>query len=146
MLKILCYSVVCLLLFFSSLAHGQSETGDYRGGGGNENEDSAVPSSPRLNRLGLMEQLSRHVDAESNARVHPLSPAAETGVAGGLPGQGVLLTPQLAVDRSSSGEVGIHDAGHVAMGSAQCDVGRSSRWRLSGVIVGHEQGDASAVR
>ena len=144
MLKILCYSVVCLLLFFSSLAHGQSETGDHRGGGGNENEDSAVPSFPRLNRLGLMEQLSRDVDAESNAPVHPISPAAETGVAGGLPGQGVLLTPQQAVDRSSSGEVGIHDAGrHTSVANG---VGsRSARRRLSGVV-GREQGAARGLR
>ena len=99
MFKTICNLVVCLLLFFSSLAHAQSETGDKGGGSGEASRDNNVD-----NVLAML-----NGNRDMMARVHAsLSLVLSSGSAAGVGTSAVPvhLTPRQPLDAMSGGSAG----------------------------------------
>ena len=101
MFKTICNLVVCLLLFFSSLAHAQSETGDRGGGSGQGSEASRVNN---VNNLLAMFNGDREMMAIVQASLSSVLSPGSAGV--GTSAVPVHLTPRQPLDAMSGSSAG----------------------------------------
>jgi len=98
MFKTICNLVVCLLLFFSSLAHAQSETGDRGGGSGH---GSGASRDNNVDNVLAMLNGNRDMMARVHASLSLMLSSSSAGV--GTSAVPVHLTPRQPLDAMSGG-------------------------------------------